>query len=239
MEFLTNFSVQAQVAIISGIVGLFVALINLLVTVIMGRRNEKVSRENAETAAKTSLEISGKNIETLEKRRFIDAISMQRIEWINKLRDKFVEFISICTDLGMLTDPDISQRVKNTDSEYKEKVILLAAIRADIEFLLNPTEFFSIKLNQDILKIINTVDKRDQSVFNTYMSNLQIIIFIGQVILKSEWKRIKEETEKGRELDEVEMAKIFNNVAEKIDAKKYESIKEGKEWIEFKKLIEQ
>ena len=110
MEFLTNFSVQAQVAIISGIVGLFVALINLLVTVIMAKRNEKVSRE-----------ISEKNIETLEKRRFIDAISMQRIEWINKLRDKFVEFISICTDLGMLTDPDISQRVKITDSEYKEK----------------------------------------------------------------------------------------------------------------------
>ncbi|WP_096550372.1 hypothetical protein [Ureibacillus thermosphaericus] len=228
MKFLTNFSVQAQVAIISGIVGLFVTLINLLVTVIMAKRNEKVSRE-----------ISEKNIETLEKRRFIDAISMQRIEWINKLRDKFVEFISICTDLGMLTDSDISQRVKITDSEYKEKVTRLAAIKADIEFLLNPTEFFSIKLNQYILKIIDTLDKRDQSVFNTYMSNMQIIIFIGQVILKSEWKRIKVETEKGREIDEVEMAKIFNNVAEKIDAKKYKSIKKGKEWIEFEKLIEQ
>lgn len=239
MGLLSHFSVQAQAAIISGVVGLFVALINLIVTVVMGRRNEKVSRENADKAAQASLEIGEKNIESLEKRRFIDAISMQRIEWINKLRDKFVELISICTDLGMLTDPDVSIRVNSTDSEYKEKVIRLAAIRADIELLLNPTEFFSIKLSQYILKIINIVNKRDQSVINAYMDNLEIIIFIGQVILKSEWKRIKEETEKGKELDKVEMAIIFNKVAEKIDAKKYDDIKKGKEWLEFQKLIEQ
>ncbi|UQT52332.3 hypothetical protein M5C89_01075 [Bacillus velezensis] len=60
---------------------------------------------------------------------------------------------------------------------------------------------FDILLEQDAYKV------------ELYQSCYSRIELIQQVILKAEWKRIKEETKKGRELTESEIEKIYNEKA--------------------------
>lgn len=47
------------------------------------------------------------------------------------------------------------------------------------------------------------------------------LVFFYQVVLKSEWERVKEENKTGEEIDDVTMNDTYKGVAEKIDKDVY------------------
>lgn len=169
------------------------------------------------------------------KRRFIDAISMQRIEWINNLRKLFVDYDEV---LSSIHASFIEIEAQNDESisvdmyiKLKEDNVKLLSIQNNIELFLNPNEFFSKKLSFNFEVIIKMIE---DDVFGMLVSEVRTIIyFIEQVILKSEWKRIKAETKKGRQLNDREMALIFHKVAIDISPERYKLIQEGEEWAIF------
>ncbi|MCQ6355603.1 hypothetical protein [Bacillus cereus] len=68
------------------------------------------ARKSAKEAAAISKDIADGNLNSLEKRRLIDTVSTQRIEWINNVRDRFVEFNALCHTFSMTM---INKRSKN------------------------------------------------------------------------------------------------------------------------------
>ena len=222
MKILNGFPIQTQVAIITGVI----TLINILVSIGLAKNNARISRENANKAAATALEVGNNNTETLEKRRFIDTISIQRIEWINSLRQVFVEFNELAAKRKLLYER-INKVPKTKSVEVNdENTVKLFTIKSNIELYLNPGEFFS-----------DTKTIKDNALYRDIADKIH---FIEQVILKAEWKRIKDETKIGEQISKEEMAKIFNEVAEDIDdADMYDKLKEGNAWVKFSKLLEQ
>ncbi|XKE96552.1 hypothetical protein LG326_16905 (plasmid) [Metaplanococcus flavidus] len=218
MGWFLNLSMPAQVAIITGTI----TLINIAVTVYLGKRGERISKENLEKTTVTTLEVNQKNNMILEKRRYIDAISMQRIEWINNIRNSFVDFNEWTAKRKLLHLG--SKKVK--EEVIDENTAKLFTIKKNIELYLNPEEFFSERLSFYLDEMIHIF-----SDFTTIQDNLLYrdignkIHFIEQVILKAEWRRIKEETEKGEQISKRDMEKIFEDVANEIDQNMYSKIK--------------
>lgn len=177
------------------------------------------------------------------KRRYIDAISVQRIEWINNLRNKFVEFNELVYKRKLLLNSSNSIISDDENQMVKSKLldknaVKLFSVESNIELFLNPTEFFSGKLSKYLNEIIDIFAYTEQIENNPLFKELDgKVNFIEQVILKSEWNRINKETEIGKKINKYDMADIFNETAIKIDSKIYSSFKSGTEWKNFEKLL--
>lgn len=74
-------------------------------------------------------------------------------------------------------------------------------------------------------ELINMSEFKEELDYNKFHNTYELITYIQQVILKSEWKRIIKEIEQGKKINDSEVAEIFNQVAMNIDEKKYKCLK--------------
>lgn len=209
----------ARNAEIAALVALGVAILGALVNLYIAYKNRKSSIEIGRLSAETSKKIGELNIGELEKRRFIDTISGQRIDWINKLRDTFVEYNKLSHTYSMY----VFSKQNKSDFDYGGMYQEIIAVKNHIELLLNPEELFSENLIKLLNQLIDSLHSHDFNM-EKYKENKEVISYIQQVILKSEWKRIKVETEKGRQITDTEMKQIFEKIGKKIDESKYNKL---------------
>ncbi|MBY7120648.1 hypothetical protein ILS93_00705 [Bacillus sp. 16GRE42] len=203
------------------------SLVGVLYTVHNTRKNvnntNDLKKEMDEQTRKLTKELGEKNLKALEQRRYIDAISTERVKWINTMRDKFSEYVKISNI--QMNDMNKLKHGKGDvdDSLMRERYYELTYIGNNVYFLLNPTE----PVSKEIRKLQGTINRQlrrgNISEFNSVqMKELaQDLGYLFQVVLKSEWKRVKEENKKGEEIDDEKMEQIYKKAAQKIDNKKY------------------
>ena len=204
MSFL-EFQVPVQVAIITASIG----AITLLVNTLLGKLN----------------------LTSLKQRRYIDTVSKERIEWLNKIRDSFVEYTTLTSELTILVTFYDLGKMKVEDEKgqkYLDNLLQLEGVKQKIYLLLNPKEVYAAKLNllsdevtKLLLKYVNTPIADNSDELNNLNSNIN---FIQQVILKAEWKRIVIEIEKGKKLNSKKVSEIFKEVAENINKERNEKL---------------
>ncbi|MCU5412901.1 hypothetical protein OCE50_18550, partial [Bacillus wiedmannii] len=56
-------------------------------------QSNNLKKELADQTNEITKDLGEKNLKALEQRRYIDAISVERIKWINNLRDSFSDFL--------------------------------------------------------------------------------------------------------------------------------------------------
>ncbi|WP_042352273.1 hypothetical protein [Bacillus massiliigorillae] len=240
-------SKEMKVALIAAGASVFAALIALVGTVVIGikntnsakaiaeenikitkelaKENIKITKAIAEENTKTAIEIAAsteqigkENIISLDKRRLIDTISIQRIEWINKLRNAFVEFNKLTHTQSMIIFAIQMKSLDKSSYDFREPYQNVIASKNNIELLINPTEFFSKMLTYYLDCTINEI-LSDDFKMPKYSEYKKTLSYIQQVILKSEWKRIKIETEKGEIIRGAEVENLFEEIAKNIDEK--------------------
>jgi hypothetical protein len=165
-----------------------------------------------------NLLMSGKN-------RFITHINTERVMWVNKVRDIFSEFNKSSYIQSQLRKKYGSQIP--VDDDLSNELIYLVN---HIELYLNPRETVVKKLIELQEKItVNLINYNRDFLMNSYEQSGLSLHYLQQIILKVEWKRIKNETKKGRELNDSEMKSIFINTAKEIDDGKgyYDEILKG------------
>lgn len=171
------------------------------------------------------------NLTSLKQRRYIDTVSKERIEWLNKIRDSSVEYTTLTSELTILVTFYDLGKMKVEDEKgqkYLDNLLQLEGVKQKIYLLLNPKEVYAAKLNllsdevtKLLLKYVNTPIADNSDELNNLNANIN---FIQQVILKAEWKRIVIEIEKGKKLNSKKVSKIFKEVAENIDKERNEKL---------------
>lgn len=203
MELFLGLAVPVQVALITAFIGSITIILNTLI---------------------------GKwNLSSLKQRRYIDTIGKERIEWLNNIRDSFVEFTMITSELATfmsIYNLDDLTVVDEEGKEYFTKLINLNAVKHKINLLLNPTEIFSEKLTTSLDQIVDDLLEnngilKDEVKMKDFRELRLNIEFIQQVILKAEWRRIIKETESGKKLKKEDVEKVFIEVATDIDKDRY------------------
>ncbi|WP_454844393.1 hypothetical protein [Priestia megaterium] len=197
------------------------AVVSLAGVLFTGFVSSRTAKKTAETNAMISKELGENNIKSLDKRRLIDTISAQRIGWITNTRNQFVEFNKLCHRLSMIMLSKSIDKDSNPGYDFGKHYQEIAGALNHIELLLNPREFFSEQLIIYLNRMFDSLAKGNFDM-EVYKQHRATVAFIQQVILKAEWRRIKDETERGEQLTKKEMKKIFKKVAKEIDCGKYE-----------------
>jgi hypothetical protein len=187
-----------------------ITLIGIAVTIIIGLLNLDASKSN----------------------RFISSINAERLKWINNVREVFSQFNKNCYMYAKAvreaqSQYDNGEEIKEEDVKKAEQTFQEIFYYLDlIKLYTNPTEILSAKLHLAIDYMVNEILEKD---FDTdeYKQIKEDIHYYQQVILKAEWKRMKEEAKLGRELEEKEINKIFISTSSDIDEERYvKSLKE-------------
>ncbi|PEJ40078.1 hypothetical protein CN889_18195 [Bacillus wiedmannii] len=186
-------------------------------------QTNKLKKELADQTNKITKELGEKNLKALEQRRYIDAISAERIKWINNMRDNFSEFIKIAhiqmNDMSKLKSGkgDVGEAI------MRERFHELTYIRNNISFLLNPTEPVSREIRSLQRTITLALRRGSIATFDSkkVKESARELGYLFQVVLKAEWKRVKEENKKGEEISDEEMNYIYTEVAKKLNNKRY------------------
>ncbi|WP_223588964.1 hypothetical protein [Neobacillus bataviensis] len=192
-----------------------VALIGSLLTYLGTRQSTRASKESSKLSNEVSMKLGNMTAEIQGKQRLIDTVSTQRVEWINKVRENFSEFSKVAYNLAL---------VRSKEEKIQEELQYdLYYLINHIELSLNPTETitkkFVEKKNNLSTYLLNDREPFSWVLYSEFMNELH---YIEQVILKSEWKRLKEETKSGSEVDDMEI--IHKQTALKIDPEKFNSI---------------
>ncbi|MDF2068009.1 hypothetical protein [Bacillus sp. Cr_A10] len=157
---------------------------------------------------------------TQDKQRIVETIGAQRVVWINNIRQHFVDYNSNAQKLHfnyirLLLNNEETKILRDKAIEISEEMVKTIH---NTELFLNGDEIYSNaiisimkKLRNDIINL-NSVMSVNQ--FNDYLKRL---LFAQNVILKAEWKRVKEETSIGDFLSEERVKEIFVEVATKLD----------------------
>ncbi|MCY8186540.1 hypothetical protein MOC46_02390 [Bacillus spizizenii] len=203
-----------------------VACASLIASVIVGVISYRASR----SAEKTSHEIGKQNVQALDKNRYIEIISKERAQWIETVRGIFNEFNTatymLATELKYLkkNPEEIDQKLKYLD----ELSVELEHNWAKTYLYINPTEIVPLKMAEIKSAICDhlfiepsLIPDFDIKIMLDYHPQL---IYLQNVILKSEWKRLKQEVQVGRELTDEETNKITKEVAEKQMLEFYEKL---------------
>lgn len=171
------------------------------------------------------------NLTSLKQRRYIDTVSKERIEWLNKIRESFVEYTTLTSELTLLvTFYDLGEMTveDRKGQKYFDNLLQLEGVKQKIYLLLNPKEVYAAKLyslSNEVIKLllkhVNTPIADNSDELNNLNANIK---FIQQVILKAEWKRIVIEIEKGKKLESEEVSKIFQDIAKHIDKERNEKL---------------
>ncbi|MDZ5782098.1 hypothetical protein [Marinococcus luteus] len=160
---------------------------------------------------------------TASKREYINTITVERANWINNLREQFIEI------------NDLLERSRDYTpliARNKERLKQLRYLHNQIDLQMNPSEL-TVKEHQKI--ILDNIGKLSQSSIK-YISHKKYINYLQQVILKSEWSRLKVEAIKGEEIKKIENLSIVITTAHKINKTHFEKSLKKDFSNEFKEL---
>lgn len=159
------------------------------------------------------------NLRNSKGDRYIDSINAERVNWINKIRELFSEYDKIAYIMGENIDKGTS-KINENGELYKE----LIYYNNHIELFLNPTEV----ITKEIIKLQDTISNNllydDPTKIEQLPEELLNLHYLQQVVLKSEWKRIKRETKKGKEIRKEDLRDIYIEIAITIDSDRYEQL---------------
>ena len=156
-----------------------------------------------------------------KRNTYINSINSERRQWVSNLRRNCVDQLTTSFQLFIaIKHKNLEVEIENTSMWAK-----IYELENEAYLLLNPTENvvqYLIEMYNDLKEIFHSNifrakcarDKRDK------------IVLIQQIILKSEWKIIKTETESGKELDKVEKNNILLIIAHGIDKNIYNELLE-------------
>lgn len=173
------------------------------------------------------------NISSLKQRRYIDTISNQRIDWVNDLRDTFVELSILTTEFLILHEIHKVKSLEMNHEKNQERLAIIVKIGGSLKktkLLLNPTEIYNKELIRRYTQLVDYLEEHDFSV-EKHQKLHDDLEYIQQVILKAEWKRIITEIEMGKKLKKPKVAKIFSEVAKEVDEIQYNALNESIETI--------
>ncbi|PDZ57811.1 hypothetical protein [Bacillus thuringiensis] len=187
--------------VVTAIATIIAAIIAAIISLFMNRRNNQIAKEE----------------------RFIDTISAERVKWVNSIRDVFSEY-NKCAYIQKNRLNNLKQKRAVKGRSQLSEIIYH---NNHIELYLNPVEPITKKLlelqNKISLTLHTEIPVPDFN-YDEVEIWLEDLHFLQQIILKSEWKRIKEENKKGSEITNQRMNEIFMNVAKKIDGVRYEKL---------------
>lgn len=192
------------------IIASVVALIGSLVTIGYSKNSAKKSND-------TNQKVGELQVQSLDKQRIVENVGTQRIVWINTVRDKFVQFNAIAQDLHFMSFR-ISENytVENAEEKLVSYSFELAKIINSIELFLNPNEPYTKFLIHSMSDMRSKAS--DVSVtYTVFNDQRERTVFAQNVILKAEWRRVKDETDKGRFLKKYEVDEIFEEVGNEMN----------------------
>ncbi|ATH73147.1 hypothetical protein [Bacillus altitudinis] len=140
----------------------------------------------------------------------VDALTKQRIEWLNTLRGKFVVHNALTNEIYL--DIYLRKTKAMVSDEFFEKCLILDKNQTHIRLLLNPNESLVCSLNDKFTDLFGVLFNEDIKI-ESLKRLLYSIELDQQTILKAEWKRIKEEIKKGRELKPKEVSFIYEQTS--------------------------
>ncbi|KAB7635270.1 hypothetical protein [Bacillus sp. B3-WWTP-C-10-D-3] len=171
-------------------------------------------------AAVLNVRINRKNIEIAKEERFIDTITAERVKWLNTLRDTCSEYLK----LAIIQMNDFqkwkAEGIENiNEDELRERSFEMRYISSRIYLSLNQTEPINEKLIDLQSEITNILGTNNISEFESkkIIQSIEDLQYLQQVVLKSEWRRIKEENKLGTEMKDDRMNEIFMSTALKMD----------------------
>lgn len=190
------------------IIAAIISLIGSIITIYSSRNVQKKSQEISKKASEIQEKLS-------DKQRIVENIGAQRIEWIGKIRDIFIDYNYNLNRL-IVTVRQL-EKVKNSPLVDELELIFYEINKSynKVYLLLNPTEPYT----RYLLKMMIKVNSIDQSlvVDNRFFEMKERIKTIQNVILKVEWKRVKEETVRGEFLSAFEVDQLFQSVGKQMD----------------------
>ncbi|WOQ71402.1 hypothetical protein R0126_11935 [Bacillus stratosphericus] len=166
---------------------------------------------------------SAKNVTKNSKESIhTNTVTKERIAWQNTLREKFVDYNKLIWEMFNETDRfAISKKNKKELSEkLRIKQTECQAVLSYIKLLLNPAECAHNKLQNELYSLFRNVSKVKMNSDNVDADNpLSKVEFLQQVLLKFEWRRIKEESETGKKHSQEKIDKLYKEIACNIDSK--------------------
>ena len=183
------------------------AVISFVASIITIIKSEKVQVNSAEF----NRQLADSQIKSLDKQRIVGSIGAQRIEWVNKTRDVFVEYNIAFNNLSYINTVVNDDNLSEYFGEIKHLAFELRRLINLVELLLNPvepyTKFLLVNMKEANDMVIVGIDNDERlSKFTKH------IRFTQNVILKAEWKRVKDETEVGEFLNDEKIEKIFEEI---------------------------
>ncbi|RKD71376.1 hypothetical protein ATL39_2772 [Sinobaca qinghaiensis] len=146
-------------------------------------------------------------LNALHSQRYIESINLERREWLNRLRTTCKEYYVLAENLYNNPNLILPSKKKEMENQLNEKRIYL-------KLLTNPKEEHVKALHNIMEKIsVNNINKSNNCCCNNCKKSSNVEEFLKQlestiqIILKTEWSIIKEETRKGRELENIEKEK--------------------------------
>ncbi|MCU5717557.1 hypothetical protein OCB69_20925 [Bacillus cereus] len=191
----------------------------------LDEQTNKLKKELADQTNKITKELGEKNIKALEQRRYIDAISAERIKWINTMRDRFSEYIKLVhLQMNDFLEWQSQGDAGIDENELRKRFFDITYVNNQINLLVNQTEpIVREMLNIQSIQTEELGSPKDLSKFN-YQKHQEMtddLSYLYQVVLKAEWKRVKEENKKGEEISDEEVNYIYTEVAKNFSNKKY------------------
>ncbi|MGX5485234.1 hypothetical protein ACWKS0_19045 [Bacillus cereus] len=201
-------------------------------------QSNNLKKELANQTNEITKDLGEKNLKALEQRRYIDAISVERIKWINNLRDSFSDFLKNVnlhmSDIYKLDKEKQEVDVEGTLEKEKQEVDVekmrerlgeIIYIGNHIYLLLNPTEPICKEIRILQNQIFKSLEKFNVPDFDYKKVNdlIDKLSFYYQVVLKAEWKRVKKENKRGKEIDKKAMDSIYKETLAKIGAEAYDN----------------
>lgn len=169
-----------------------------------------------------------RNSKNAQKQLLVQTISEERIKWINALRDEFVEFN---TNLAMYEEIKPESKEGLISKKERERYENLLSSIDKITLMINPSEYYmeylTIKINE-LLQVKST--SRGSYDLNAFLNSRDKMIDLQQIILKAEWRRVKEESSTGKELSSQKTMEIYNEIAISINPEVQDFVND---WIQI------
>jgi hypothetical protein len=167
----------------------------------------------------------------IKVQKYIDTITMQRIKWIDTLRNDLSDIISgiylasYCDqklseydDFMYHVGPDSHEQGVSLSKYGDELNELKSKLKSDISKieLIRKIDLSIMRLNQtDDVKLIDTLEKSKKLVLSADFDLDKIEEFIKElrlevsIVLKNEWEKVKQEVKKGGIINEKRLRKAF------------------------------
>ncbi|WHF25931.1 hypothetical protein QJS65_13970 [Bacillus altitudinis] len=206
---------------------LIAPLIALIGSIIVG----VISRKASNASVAMSKSIGEQNLKALDKNRYIEIVSKNRAKWIEDLRKTMTEYndsiyLIRIEMIKLVGGEDLTcERIKRLES-CKVKI---AHHAGKLMLILNPAEIVSKKLflkHEEIFELLSIVPDDIYEKYNDDIIDKLFldVVYIENVILKAEWRRLKMEVDEGRELESKEFSKVLLDVAKELDEKRFPMI---------------